>query len=220
MLTGETRANGLFHEPTALGRAATDASVVPRSTVNQQVALAQIVTLMLQSATYRHFNLSDLDWMILPALRLGQIAVADTRVDQCGNRQPVAAILWASVSAEVDEKLSSNLNAPIRLHPNEWRSGNILWITDIIGDLNAGHTLVRNVLNTTLAGRTVRVRSLNRDGAPALVEVSASTASVVKTKNSAQCNSSPSCHTGTLCASCVTTGCKGHCRPKPAAPDH
>jgi cytolysin-activating lysine-acyltransferase len=214
MLTAETGVNGLSQEAAALGHAPN--RVPPRSAVNQQIALAQIVTLMLQSPTHRHLSLSDLDGMILPALRLGQIAVADTQVDQSGNRQPVAAILWASVSPEIDEKISSNLSAPIRLRPNEWRSGNILWITDIIGDLNAGHTLVRNVLNTTLARRTVRVRSLNRDGTPAVLEVSASTVSMVKTRSSVKCNSSPSCHTGTLCASCVTTGCKGHCKRQQA----
>jgi cytolysin-activating lysine-acyltransferase len=212
MLTVETGANCVSQELKAPPREVNGASVIQRNSVNQQVALAQIITLMLGSAPYRNFAISDLEWMVLPALRLGQIAVADSQLDQSGMRHPVAVVIWASVSSEVDKRISSNLSAPIRLRPDEWRSGDILWVSDIIGDPRAGHALVRNVLNTTLAGRTVRVRSLSSDGSPALLEVSASTVSVITTNSPATCNSSAPCHTGTLCASCVTTGCKGHCR--------
>ena len=80
--------------------------------------------------------------------------MVETKPDQSGSRQPLAAMFWASVSTEVDRRISSNLSAPIRLRPDEWRSGDILWIADMIGDMSAGHALVKNVLDTTLAGRT------------------------------------------------------------------
>ena len=95
----------------------------------------------------------------------------ETKPDQSGSRQPLAVIFWATVSAEVDRRISSNLSAPIRLRPDEWRSGDILWIADMIGDMSAGHALVKNILDTALAGRTVRVRSLDSDGRPILLEV-------------------------------------------------
>ena len=182
-----------------------------RVAVNQQMALAQIITLMMQSPSYRQTRFSDLEWMVLPPLSLGQVAVADSEVDRTGSRRPVAAMLWAAVSAEVDKRLSSNHSAPIQLGPGDWGSGNILWITDIIGDTKAGHALVKNVLNTTLAGRSVRMRSLNSEGRPILLEVSASSVSVIGEPAPTTCSSSGPCATGTLCASCVTTGCKGHC---------
>jgi hypothetical protein len=34
----------------------------------------------------------------------------------------------------VDKRLSENLTAPIRLRPDEWKSGDILWLVDAIGD--------------------------------------------------------------------------------------
>jgi hemolysin-activating ACP:hemolysin acyltransferase len=214
MLVADT--NSRSREGDLLERNFRSAPPSKRVAVNQQMALAQIITLMLRSPSYRHTRLSDLEWMVLPPLNLGQVAVADTDVDRTGTRQPVAVMLWAAVSAEVDERLSSNLSAPIQLAPGDWRSGDILWITDILGDTRAGHALVRNVLNTTLAGRTVRLRSLNSEGRPILLEVSASSVSVIETPAPEACGSSGPCATGTLCASCVTTGCKGHCRrPKP-----
>ena len=181
--------------------------------MNQPMTLVQIITLMLQSPNYRHFSLSDLEWMVFPPLKLGQIAMAESKPDQSGSRQPLAVVFWASVSAEVDRRISSNLSAPVRLRPDEWRSGDILWIADMIGDMSAGHALVKNILDTALAGRTVRVRSLDSDGRPILLEVGASSVSVVATDGPAtcgQCASRPP--TGTLCASCVTTGCTGRCR--------
>lgn len=208
--------NGRSREGDLLERNFQSTHPSKRVAVNQQMALAQIITLMIQSPSYRHTRLSDLEWMVLPALHLGQLAVADREVDRTGARQPVAVMLWAAVSAEVDKRLSSNLSAPIQLGPRDWASGDILWITDILGDMKAGHALVKNVLNTTLAGRSVRLRSLNSDGRPILLEVSASSVSVIDAPAPATCSSPRPCPTGTLCASCVTTGCQGHChRQKP-----
>lgn len=184
-----------------------------RGVVNSSMALAQIVTLMLQSPNHRHFSLSDLEWMVLPPLKLGQLAIADTKPDQTGVRHPLAAMFWAAVSPEIDRRMSANLEAPIRLRPDEWRSGDIYWITDMVGDMNTGHSLVKNVLETVLAGRTVKVRSMDGSGKRILLEVTSSAVTVVATSEPAACASSGSCPpNGMLCASCVTTGCSGRCR--------
>src|SRR6185312_7879348 len=118
-----------------------------RVVMNQPMSLAQIIMLMLQSPSHRHFSLSDLEWMVLPPLKLGQVAMAESKPDQSGSRQPLAVLFWATVSAEVDRRISSNLSAPVRLRPDEWRSGDILWIADMIGDTSAGHALVKNILD-------------------------------------------------------------------------
>lgn len=212
MLADEADTNGLSNETSLLRRDLQDAPQSKRVVMNQPMALAQIITLMLQSPTHRHYSLSDLEWMVLPPLKLGQVAMAETKPDQSGSRQPLAVMFWATVSTEVDRRISSNLSAPIRLRPDEWRSGDILWIADMIGDMSAGHALVKNVLDTTLAGRTLRVRSLDSDGRPILLEVGASSISVVATSGPTTCAQSAPCSTGTVCASCVTTGCSGRCR--------
>jgi hemolysin-activating ACP:hemolysin acyltransferase len=212
MLADEADANGLSNETSLLRRDLQDTPQSKRVVMNQPMALGQIITLMLQLPNYRHFSLSDLEWMVLPPLRLGQVAMAETKPDPSGSRQPMAVMFWANVSTEVDKRISSNLAAPIRLRPDEWRSGDIIWIADMIGDMSAGHALVKNVLDTTLAGRTVRVRSLDSDGRPILLEVGASSLSVVATAGPTTCAQSEPCPTGRVCASCVTTGCSGRCR--------
>ena len=184
-----------------------------RGIVNSSMALAQIVKLILQSPNHRHFSLSDLEWMVLPALSLGQLAIAETKPDQSGMRQPLATLFWAAVSPEIDQRMSSQLEAPIRLRPDEWRSGDILWITDMIGDLSTGHALVKSVLESVLAGRTVKVRSMDANGKRILLAVNASSVSVVAASEADKCSHSESCPpNGILCASCVKTGCTGRCR--------
>lgn len=181
--------------------------------VHSSMALAQIVRLMLQSPNHRHFSLSDLEWMVLPALSLGQLAMAETKPDQSGMRQPLAVLFWAAVSPEIDKRMSAQLEAPIRLRPDEWKSGDILWITDMIGDLNTGHTLVKSVLESVLAGCTVKVRSMDGGGKRILLQVNASSVSVVARSEPDTCGHSGSCPpNGILCASCIHTGCTGRCR--------
>jgi hemolysin-activating ACP:hemolysin acyltransferase len=211
MLMNDTATNDLSEVANPIGRGSEIQPQSKRVVMNQPMSLAQIIMLMLQSSSHRHFSLSDLEWMVLPPLRLGQVAVAESKPDQSGSRQPLAVLFWATVSAEVDGRICSNLSAPLRLRPDEWRSGDILWIADMIGDMSVGHALVKNLIETALAGRTVRVRSLDSEGKPILLEVGASSVTVVGTSAPETCDhAGPS--TGTVCASCVTTGCSGRCR--------
>jgi hemolysin-activating ACP:hemolysin acyltransferase len=39
-------------------------------------------------------------------------------------------VLWARVAPDVDARLAQNQRYPGRLHPIEWRSGDIFWIID------------------------------------------------------------------------------------------
>ena len=217
MLVNEADANGLSMEASLHRHNSQDPPQGKRVVMNQPLILGQILTLMLQSPNHRHYSLSDLEWMVLPPMRVGQVAMAESKPDQSDARLPLAVVFWASVSAEVDRRISSNLSAPIRLRPDEWRSGDILWIADMVGDMSAGHALVKNILDTILPGRALRVRSLDSEGRPILLEVGASSISVAATTGPETCTQSAACSTGMLCASCVTTGCTGRCRTGKAA---
>ena len=97
-------------------------------------AFTQIVTVLMRSPQHKHLALADLEWLVLPALTTGQFAVANVQAKEGGASVPAALVLWASVSPEVDQKLSSNLTAPMRLRPDEWKSGEILWLIEAVGD--------------------------------------------------------------------------------------
>jgi hemolysin-activating ACP:hemolysin acyltransferase len=211
MLMNEPDGTGRFIEA-SLRRGPDNLSQNNRAVMSQSIALAQIVMMMLRSPNYRHYSLSDLEWLVLPPLMLGQIAMAGTRPDPNDADLPLAVMFWATVSPEVDMRISSNLSAPIRLRPDEWRSGEILWLADMLGDMSAGHSLIKNVLTTTLAGRTLRVRSLGSDGKPALRELGTSSFSTVAVPGTGSCSHAASSSIGMVCPACVLTGCSGRCR--------
>ncbi|MGH1350056.1 MAG: toxin-activating lysine-acyltransferase, partial [Methyloligellaceae bacterium] len=99
--------------------------------------LGEIVSLFMRSSGHKHFSFSDLEWLVLPALVRNQIAIAEARDLEKGLSAPIGIVMWASVSEEVDKKYSEDLNQPMRLHPDEWNSGEIFWIVDAVGNQKA-----------------------------------------------------------------------------------
>lgn len=131
------------------------------------VAFADIVTVLMRSPQHKHFSLADLEWLVVPPLRMGQCRVAKTLPQQGAPGIPIAAVLWASVSHEVDERLSGNVNAPMRLRPDEWKSGDVLWLVEAVGDPRIVPSLLKQLMDTALKGQTVKVRRLE-NGRPAV----------------------------------------------------
>jgi hemolysin-activating ACP:hemolysin acyltransferase len=134
------------------------------SSIRQSLSFAQIVTVLMRSPHYRHYTLGDLEWLVIPPLVTGQCIVANTSLKQNGVTVPVAVALWASVSPDVDKKLSENLHLPIRLRPDEWRSGDVLWLIDAVGDSRAVPQLLKQLVETRFKGREVKFRIPGENG--------------------------------------------------------
>jgi len=132
--------------------------------IRQSVAFAQIISVLMRSPRYRHYTLGDLEWLVVPALATSQWRVIAAQSKQNGVSVPVAVALWAMVSAEVDKKLSENLHVPIRLRPDEWKSGDILWLVDAVGDPRAVPQVLKQLLETSFKGREAKVRAAGEDG--------------------------------------------------------
>src|SRR5215510_11295125 len=151
--------------PPVSGTASTkDSQRAAVSAIRQSVAFAQIVNVLMRSPRYRHYTLGDLEWLVVPALATGQWRVVGAQSKQNGVSFPVAVALWAAVSAEVDKKLSENLHVPIRLRPDEWQSGDILWLVDAVGDPRVVPQLLKQLLETSFKGREAKVRAAGEDG--------------------------------------------------------
>lgn len=122
------------------------------------LSLMRIISVLSRSPHYRHYTISDLEWLVLPPLRLGQCAILHAETP--GVPVAAAVALWASVSPEVDLKLSQNLTVPIRLRPDEWRSGDILWLVDVIGASDAISQLLTRLKSDALKGQQVKLRQV------------------------------------------------------------
>jgi cytolysin-activating lysine-acyltransferase len=118
-------------------------------------SFGELVTLMMRSPRYRHTFLAELDWLVAPAIATRQFSVAEARPDGADFTAPVAAIMWACVSPEVDARLSEARERP-RLRPSEWRSGQIPWLIETIGDPKAAAFLLKRLTETRFADTGVK----------------------------------------------------------------
>jgi cytolysin-activating lysine-acyltransferase len=105
-------------------------------------AVGQVVLILMRTRQHRFSFLSDLEWLVMPAIATGQFIVAEHREGPTGISIPAAAVLWARVSEEVDARLRGNLERGVRLRPEEWASGAIPWLVEGCGESRAVGKLV------------------------------------------------------------------------------
>lgn len=116
-------------------------------------ALGEVIGALLRSDRHRRLRLQDIEGRFVPAMVLGQFAVAHAQVpSRPGETAPVAVIIWAMVSEAVDARLQRETGFPLTLGRDEWRSGNIAWIVDAAGPREAVHELVRQLSTQVLRG--------------------------------------------------------------------
>lgn len=126
-------------------------------------AFGEFVTLLMRSPSDKHHTLGDLEWLMVPALLHRQFALAEAQSKETGVVSPVGGVLWAFVSEDVDRRLSDPSN-PMRLKPNEWRSGDIPWIILATGDTRVLAGLIQQVTNNVFKERKPKMRVRGRDG--------------------------------------------------------
>ncbi len=85
---------------------------------------------------YRALPLSDLQHLVLEPLMQDRIAIAQPKDDKNPGTEPLAGIaFWASVDEATDAKIREQIRNnvfPVRLQAQEWNSGKINWLLDVI----------------------------------------------------------------------------------------
>lgn len=124
--TAELSVEGGYAAPAGiLATAATAAAITRKLTVSHM--LGEVVWVYSQSPTHKHFATvdrgGDLEWMMMPALALEQYRVFR------GDKTPLGVALWAYLSDDAEKKLDAGTG---RLRPDEWKSGDNLWLVDMI----------------------------------------------------------------------------------------
>jgi hemolysin-activating ACP:hemolysin acyltransferase len=139
-----------------------------RAAVAKQVSssFADIVTMLMRSETERKRTLADLEWMVVPAMQTGQFAVAESQSQETGVVTPMAVILWAMVSDEVDRRLTAEAGQPLTLAPTEWRSGTIPWIVAAFGDTKVVGQLFEQLSKNVFTKQPAKLRARDKDGKP------------------------------------------------------
>jgi hemolysin-activating ACP:hemolysin acyltransferase len=95
----------------------------------------KVVMAMMMLPRYRHQTVSDLQHLVLEPLIRDRIAVAHS-ADAAPEMSDIAGLaIWASVSEEVDAQIREQVRAgvfPVRLKADDWASGSINWLLDVI----------------------------------------------------------------------------------------
>ena len=162
-------------EPGAPPQAA--ASVPPPALTEEQkkqgAAIAKLtaatfgeaVAVLMQSKMHRGRTLADLETLLLPAIRTGQILLAEAQSRTTGQMAPVGLIAWASVSDEIDRRLTANPAAPMNLTAKDWTSGPHLWIVEAAGPPKVVNALLKRLQAAIGDAVPVKVRTRSSDGA-------------------------------------------------------
>ena len=124
----------------------------------------EIVGMLMKQPGTKHQTLADLEWMVLPPLLANQVSVAEAQSKAQGFTSPVAVVLWARVSPEIDQRLTTQLDRPIRLAPTEWSSGDIVWLIEANGEARALQALLQRLGKSRWQGRDVKFRSRDKEG--------------------------------------------------------
>ena len=129
------------------------------------LAFTQVVGLLMRSQHYKQYTIGDLEWLVIPPVMAGQFRIGEAKPDSAqGAAVPVAVVLWASVSPEVDRRLMEGDNTSFQLKPEEWKSGDIPWLVHAAGETRFVRSVVDQMTKTTFKGRKVKVRGRDRDG--------------------------------------------------------
>ncbi|RUM19377.1 toxin-activating lysine-acyltransferase [Rhizobium vallis] len=108
-----------------------------------QSTFGQVVLAMTSVPRYRSQMLSDLHHLVVDPLINDRIAIAMPKA--VTGVEPPAIAIWATVSAEADARISEQAKAgvfPVRLKSEDWKSGEVVWLLDVIAPTRELATMV------------------------------------------------------------------------------
>jgi cytolysin-activating lysine-acyltransferase len=115
----------------------------------------QVVWLMMNMPQYRHVFLTDLEWMVLPPIKLNQY-----RLFRVGNHV-VAFAAWAYLSEAAEARLQE---PNPRLAPADWKSGDRLWLIDLHAPFGQQELALKELRETALKGKIFKMHRWTPQG--------------------------------------------------------
>ncbi len=119
-------------------------------------ATAEIMWLMAQSPSHRHFFFADAEWLIF-----APVARSRFRIYRDEKGAPLGCVLWASLSEEAEQRM---LAGSTRLAPADWTGGDRLWIIDAIAPKGGVAAMIDEMKNTIFKGRSFKFHAADKDG--------------------------------------------------------
>ena len=124
-----------------------------------QTAFGQVTSALMHVEPYRGLNLSELEWLVVPAIKTGQFLVVNDVLENDA-LPPAAVALWAFVNPAVEDKLHAQMavKAPLfRLEPHDWHSGDQPYLLDVIAPAEHAIALTQRIHREAFAGRDYKM---------------------------------------------------------------
>lgn len=118
--------------------------------------LGEMTWLLTQSPLHRGLAIGDIEWLAMPALIHRQFYIFRD------GEKPVGLALWAKCDAAAEAKLDRGMIEPEnRLSLEEWRSGERVWLVDLIApfadDQNKHREImIADLISGPLAGQSFK----------------------------------------------------------------
>ncbi|MFW2439264.1 MAG: toxin-activating lysine-acyltransferase [Arenicellales bacterium] len=126
-----------------------EASVKGASEVAKKLPLfGHVVWLYTQSPASRYYFIQDMESRVLPALVLDQCKVY---LQTSGGSLPIAYVSWAYLSPDAEERFL----ATQRIAPSDWKSGENLWLIDVLAPFGGEQAILKELFNDELKNREV-----------------------------------------------------------------
>lgn len=133
--------------------------------------MGEIVWLMSQSPTHKFLPLSDLEWLLMPPIILGQY-----KIFRDPDKKPVGAALWGYLNEDAEKRLK----AAGKLAPQDWGNnakldqkrglvaseGGTLWLVELITPFHSKENkhreqVLTDLMNTAFKGKQVKMIHIN-----------------------------------------------------------
>ena len=117
--------------------------------------LGQVAYLFMSSPTHKHLFMTDLEWLVVPPLRLRQFRLFRRK------NAPVAYASWAALTEEAEKRLLSGVR---KLQPGDWNAGDRLWLIDLAAPFGGHEAILKELREKVFAGRPVKTLQPGPDG--------------------------------------------------------
>lgn len=132
----------------------------------RSAAFGDIVSILMRSPAHKRLPLETLRIFVVPAIANRQFLIAKIKpkANPEADSIPAGLAMWASVSDEVDQRLRSNESGQISLKPDEWKSGDRLWLVDLVAPSKLVPQMVNDLEQKVAQGRDMAVQVKSQDG--------------------------------------------------------
>ncbi len=75
--------------------------------------------------------------------------------------RPIGVVLWASVDDETAGRLAQGTT---KLRPQDWKSGNLLWVVEVIAPFGGAEEMVKDLKANVFPTKPVNYLTISKDG--------------------------------------------------------